>query len=333
MNWNKGFSTSYYATFVDVNTWKDTERFEIISGTIAKSDSNLIESADIETRNYGENTEKWIRVWLDAKQADSSEHVPLFTGLACSPSVSINGTIFSNRLECYSVLKPASDILLPRGWYAQQGVSGSHLVKKLLSVIPAPVVEIDNAPALTQSIIAEDGESNLTMAIKILNAINWRFMINGNGIVFITPKPTTVTAYYDSANNDGIEPTLEVQFDWYDCPNVFRAISDDMSAVARDDSPASKLSTVNRGREVWKEETSCDLSETETIGAYALRRLKEEQQKSTTISYSRRFNPDITIGDKVNLSYPAQGIIGAYTVMSQTIELTHGAKTAEEVGA
>ena len=287
--------------------------------------------ADIETVNYVKNTERWIRVYLDAKQNDSSEHIALFTGLACSPSRNINGVVCTNNLECYSVLKPASDVLLQRGWYAPQGISGASIIKSLLSVIPAPVVIDGNAPALAQSIIAEDNESRLSMAIKVANAINWRFRIEGNGTVHITKKADGISAKYDAIDNDAIEPTLEVSQDWYGCPNVFRAVSDDLSAIARDDSADSFLSTVNRHREVWKEETSCDLADNETIADYAIRRLKEEQQIATTISYDRRFNPDITIGDKVMLKYPAQDIDGIFTVKAQTIELSYGAKTSEEV--
>ena len=79
------------------------------------------------------------------------------------------------------------------------------------------------------------------------------------------------------------------------------------------------------------EETSCDLSDSETIADYALRRLNEEQRRYMTASYSRRFDPDILPSDLVLLHYPRQKVDGLFRVTSQTISLTHGAATSEEV--
>ena len=330
MNWAKGFSASYYASFIDVHTWRDVSRFEITDGTINVSDSQLVNSADITAINYT-GSENWIRVWLDAKQGDDSEHVPVFTGLATSPSQEINGVLTTNKLECYSVLKPAADILLQRGWYAPAGFNGGEMIANLLGCIPAPVYIAQNAPVLTQSIIAEDGETNLSMVHKILVAINWRIRIDGYGNVQILPKALNASVRYSADNNDVIEPHLIVDSDWFNCPNVFRAVADDVSAVARDDSPDSEFSTIRRGREIWQEEINCDLADMESIADYAYRMLKENQQKAVTIQYDRRYNPDITVGDIVSLHYPKQGIEGDYRITSQTIGLSYGAKTSDEV--
>lgn len=332
MDWSKGFSALYYASIVDPQTWRDIERFEITDGSISKEASGLRVSADIDCVNYeNEARENWVRIWLDARQNGAAEHVPLFTGLATSPSRDINGNVISNKLECYSVLKPAQDVLLQRGWYAPADISGSILIKRLLAVTPAPVVIEGNAPTLTQAVIAEDGESNLSMAEKILEAINWRMVVSGDGSIHLQPKAAEPSAIFDALDNDSIEPELSTTRDWYECPNVFRAVNDDLSAIARDDSPDSPLSTVSRGREIWMEETDCDLAADESLGEYALRRLREEQRVAFTASYSRRFNPDLDVSDIVRLKYPRQGLDGLFRIESQSIELTNGCRTSEEV--
>ena len=326
MDWNKGFSASYYGEYVDPISWRDTGRFEIVNGSVSMSDSELIAAADIEVSRW-QDQERWIRVYLDARQGQTAEHVPVFTGLATSPKKDINGTRESYKLECYSVLKPAADVLLERGWYAPAGISGAVLVEKLLGGY-APIVSAENAPALTNAVVAEDGETKLSMAHKILKAINWRIRLYGDGLISIVPQATEAEATYDSIN-DAIEPSVAYESDWYSCPNVFRAISDDLSAIARDDSPESPLSTVQRGREIWLEESNCDLADDENIAEYALRRLKEEQQSAVNVSYDRRYNPDITVGDLVRLRYPA--ISGTFKVVSQKTDLSYGARTSEEV--
>jgi hypothetical protein len=331
MKWNNGYSASYYAYIIDPVSWREKERIEITGGSISRSEDGLRESADIECKAYEHGKEQYIRVYLDAWQNGAASHEPLFTGLATSPSRDIDGYFEKNTLECYSVLKAADDVLLDRGYYVPAGTDGAAAVKDLLSVSPAPVFVNGSAPGIQKSIIAEDGESRLSMAEKVLAVIGWRMRISGDGTIEICPEATSQLAEFDPIEQDVIEPSITVDYDWYSCPNVFRAIQDDLSAVARDDSPESPLSTVNRGREVWAEETSCDFNTGESISEYALRRLKELQSISTTAAYERRYHPGILVGDVIRLRYPKQGLDGLFQVTSQTVELGYGAKTSEEV--
>ena len=330
MDWSKGFSGSYYATIVDRLTWKDTNKFDITNGSVTRSDSSLIESANVSTRYVIEN-EQWIRVYMDTRQNGETDHVALFTGLAVPPRTDINGNITSYDLDCYSVLKPAEDVLLERGYYVPEGMNGDEIITKLLAVTPAPVVVDDYAPALSNTIIAEDNESNLSMVMKILQAINRRLRIDGDGTIHIAQKATEAVVTFSALDNDSIEPQITLTHDWFDCPNVFRAISDDLTAIARDERPDSFLSIPVRGREVWAEETGCNLSDSEGIAEYAERRLKEEQSRAYEVSYTRRYHPEITIGDLVGIAYPKQGLNGIYKVTAQSIEIGSGCRTGEQV--
>ena len=331
MNWASGFTASYYVSVVDPDSWRDIDRIEITSGSITRSNSGLRESADVKCTRYDLRRELWVRIWLDAEQGSGNEHVPLFTGLACSPSTEIDGYSHTYPLECYSVLKPAQDVLLQRGWYAPANASGADLVRTLLSVSPAPIVIDGISPLLKQSIVAEDGESNLSMTDKILTAINWRLRIGGDGEIHVCPKATEISATFDPLENDIIEPQVSLEQDWYECPNVFRAVMNELSTIARDEDPGSFLSTVSRGREVWKEDTKCALNDGETIAEYAMRRLKEEQAYAISASYYRRYMPDVCVTDLVRLHHPAQGIDGVFSVTSQTIDLAYGARVSEKV--
>ena len=336
MNWNNGFSTRYYATVVDAQSWQDKEIFDITDGSISRTSDGLRESADVTCVNRRPSKEQWVRIYMEVRQGGSHERVALFTGLAVSPSREIDGSKETNPLECYSVLKASDDVLLKRGWYAPTGAVGAELVKSLLEQsTPAPVNVEGVSPKLQKYIIADDKETHLSMTDKVLDAIGWRMKIQGDGTILICPRATAVSGEFDSMENDSVKPQVSVTDDWYDCPNVFRATVGDTSAVARDDSPDSPLSTVNRGREVWAEETSCNLSDAESLGTYAMRRLKQLQRHAVNIKYSRRYNPDILVTDKVRLNYPnpKHDLVGVYTVTSQRISLGLGAETEEEVEA
>ena len=170
----------------------------------------------------------------------------------------------------------------------------------------------------------------MSMAKKVIDAIGWRLWISGNGTIHIDDGQTTEPVLFDSVSNDIMELEVTDEYDWYSCPNVFRAISDDLTAIARDDDPASSLSTVRRGREIWAEETSVALGSDESLAAYAYRRLKELQSPARTISYKRRFDPNVLVGSIIRISHSEIGIEGSFKVTSQSLELTYGCRTTED---
>lgn len=331
MNWNTGYTASYYMTRVDPVTWRDTERIEITGGSIKREADGLRESASVDCVNYSQDIDQWVRIWLDTKQGNDSEHVPLFTGIATSPDDEYDGNLQNNTVDCYSVLKAVDDVGLLRGWYAPSGIDGAELVRQLLSATPAPVIYDGGAPRLENYIVAENGETHLTMIEKILLAIDWRLRISGDGSISIEPFSDEPVANFDPLENDIIETKIKVSSDTFNCPNVFVAIQDDLMAIARDDSDDSPLSTVNRGREVWMQEDGCELSEDQTIAEYALRRLKREQRVVKSASYDRRFLPNIVPTDVVRVNYPRQNLSGLFRIGSQSIDLSYAAQTSETI--
>jgi hypothetical protein len=330
IDWSKGYSASYYATLVDPLTWNDLDRFEITGGSISREETDLRHSADIDTVNTELVGENYIRVYMTVRQDGDIDRIPLFTGLATSPSVNIEGLRRDNTFQCYSVLKPASDVLLRRGWFAAVDMNCRNLLLDLTSVIKAPVL-IENSDArLTDYLVAEGNESHLTMIDKLLDLMNWRLTIDGDGTISIGPYPKSESVIFDSLGNDILEPSLSIERDWYNCPNVFRAVNNYDEYIEYDHSN-NLWSIENRGREVWAEETNCDLIEGESLELYAKRRLSELQEVAEKVSYTRAFNPGVTVNDIIRLNYPAQNISGLFLVTSQKIDIGYSARTSEEV--
>lgn len=333
MIWSKGFSASCYMARVDPLTWRDIERIEITGGQIKRATDGLMQSADIDCVGLPRNVEMWVRVYMNAEQNGAYSHEALFTGLATTPDQEINGAMRTSTATCYSVLKPADDVLLPRGWYIAAGTDGAAAASDLLSVSPAPISVEGPGPGIASTIVAEDGETRLSMAERILDAINWRIRIAGDGEIQIVPQATASYAKFDPLENDVIETQLTVTMDWYECPNVLMAADEELTAIARDDSINSPLSTVNRGREVWAMETDCDLGENESLAEYAGRRLSELQQIEIAVEYDRRYVPDVLPGDLILMHYPAQDLEGLFFVDEQSIDVAASARTSERITA
>ena len=333
MEWSVGYTSRYYLSIVDWDTMNDINRIEITNGTIKRSLTDLRESADVDCEAQLDNSkEHIIRIWLDTTQEGSSSHIPLFTGIAACPKDKYNGRNKKNSLECYSMLKIASDVMLPRGWYAPVEIDSGIMLKELLSCIKVPINIADNTPKLSQAIIAEQGETKLSMANKILDSMGkWRLRLDGFGSIYIEPLPQDPMVTFDAVNNDVIETSIEISYDWYNTPNILRCTMDDVYAVARDDDGASPMSIQNRGREVWMEDNDVQLSMNESLSEYAIRMLKYYQQSSMELSYTRRFHPSVYPSDIVRIIYPEQGINGTFLVSDQSIELGYNARTSEEV--
>lgn len=331
MNWAKGYSASYYLSILDKETLRDIDRIELTGGSIKRSYSDLRESADVDSRGYDSKKEQYIRIWLDIKQEGESSHIPLFTGLATSPKHQYSGRVKSNTIECYSMLKIAQDVMLPRGWYAPTEANSGKMIKQLLEIVGSPVYISEGSPNLSQAIIAEQGENHLSMTDKILDSINWRMRLDGYGAIYVEPINSEPKVMFSANELDMIESEIDISYDWYNAPNVLRCTLDDSYSVARDDDPKSALSTVNRGREVWYEDSDVTLNTNETLAEYAQRMLKEYQRTATEISYSRRYYPGIYPGDCIRLNYPAQQVSGIFLITDQDITLGYNAQTSEEV--
>lgn len=338
ISFKDGYSVSYYVCSVDRVSWKDSRRIQITDGSINRDTDSLMQSADITCINYpidDLDDEQLIRIYMDVRQNGNVGRYPLFTGWASCPDRSINGVLTTNSFQCYSVLKPAQDVLLPPGWYAPVGTDSEALIRELLKstgLSDDMITFYGTPPLLTDALIAEENETKLSMAELIISAIKYFMVILGDGSLVIYPSEdlTDEEAVFDYISNDILETQITVRRDWYDCPNVFRAIADGTYAVAVDDDPDSMFSTISRGREIWAQESNCDLRENESIGEYAGRRLKELQTVYTTVSYTRRFWPDLYPLSYIRLHYPKQDIVGKYRIISQTIKLGYNAATSEE---
>ena len=329
MDWSKGYSASYYVKEVDPVTWRDKSTIEITGGTIKRTLTGLRNSASINCLTDLGGIEKWIRIYMDTNQEGDYGHEALFTGIAASPKRKAYASRNERTPDCYSVLKPADDVILSHGWFALAGSNSGEVVRALLSVTPAPVVVADNAPSLSSTIIAEDGETHLTMVDRVLTAIGWRIDIAGDGTINVKPYSADPVEKLDPTSVDVIEVPISITEDWFSAPNVYMAISGDMTGIARDDRDESPLSVQNRGREVWRVESGVTLSANETIAEYATRQLQAAQRVRKQVSYDRRFMPHIRVGDVINLHYPAQNIDGMFFVSSQSIRIGYNARTSE----
>lgn len=329
MDYSKGYTASFYAAYVDPGTWQDGERFELVSGSINRNAEGLRQSAELTVREYSQTTDRWIRVFMDCDQEGDRAHVPLMTGIASTPGEEHGDAATEVSLKVYSPLKAAEDIKLELGAYIPAGTNGAEAVRRLLSAQPAPVRINGEAPALDEAVIAEQNEDCVTMSDRILEAIGWQLQIDGDGTIILSEKEANPRPKLKMSpdENDIIEPGFSKERDWFNCPNVLYVSSGSQTYRATDEDPESPLSIQARGREVIQIEDNVTLAGGEGIIQYGRRRLKELQQVTETAAYTRRFIPDINVGDAVLIDYP--DLQGTYIIETQSISLTTNGQTQE----
>lgn len=337
MNWNKGFSAQYDIMKVDPVSFLDMGFLKFTGGTIDNKASGLMQSADLAmTEDPGEC---WVRVYLKARQSGGGSRVALFTGLTSVPERKMDGIRPTYNVECYSVLKPADDMLVPRGYYVPAGTDAAAIAVELLSAGPAPVIADVAGPGLEDPIVAEDDMSRLDVAWLILNAIGWRLRIDGDGTIHVSPQASEVSATFDTLSNDIIELAVTDEQDWFSVPNCIRVVSGQKYVEFKDDDPESKISTVgrkaNRGGtgEIWMSDTASSIGSNESMAEYTIRTLREKQYPARMIGYSRRYMPGVLVSDLVTLNLARVKINGTFKVTSQRITLGYGCRTEEEVVA
>ena len=274
MDWTKGFSAQYDIMKVDPVSFLDMGFLRFTAGTIDNINSGLMQSADITmTEDPGEC---WVRIYLKARQGDDGSRVALFTGLTSVPERKMDGVRPTYNVECYSVLKPADDVLVPRGYYAPAGSDAARLVAELISVGAAPVMVDDDGPSLVESIVAEDDMSRLDVAWLILDAVGWRLRIDGNGTIHVCPPAVKPSATFDTRNNDIIELALTDEQDWYSVPNCIRVVSGQKYVEYKDEDPDSKVSTTSRkaarggSGEIWVNDSAASIGSNESLAEYAM---------------------------------------------------------------
>lgn len=330
MDWSKGFSASYYATIVDPVIWSDLERIEISSGSISRTDSDVMETASVECEYFDVMRELWIRIYLEVKQNDELYKGPLFTGLLTAPNHSISNGHITTNIDCQSVLKPAKDILLDRGWYVPSVTNSGKVIKDLLSVSPAPIIIEDGSPDIGLNIIAEDGETRLSMVEKIIDSTpGWSLKITGNGEIYYGKQSNIPSIIFDENAYDAIGLDITFENSWHECPNVLRVEGDDIVVIVKDEDPESSLSIPSRGREIWDTEYNSTAGTIDELTLFARQTLKERQENLYKISYTRRYQPDLNLSDVVELNYPRYNILGKYRIESQTINLEYGVSVSE----
>ena len=330
MDWNQGYTATFRLYSVNQSTWGDGDEIEnLVSASVTKdNESSLIEDASISID--GEPIKGYVRLVLEAKNTSGMAKVNLGTFLVTSPKRSINGLLTTIDLECYSVLKPADDKLLPPGWYFPEGGDPIAGASELLSnCLKCPVEPAESDIRTDQVKIAENNETALSMAKYLLEDTDWFIYIDGRGCVSIKKKPDNIVKMFDAYENDVLMPNITDESDIFDIPNILRVTdsSGNYETIYNNDEQ-SDTSIEKLGWEKWSSE-QLSLDYGETLLGKGGERMEELSKTTRKINYSREFDPDVKLNDVALYMLPKQRIVGTFRIISQSLSIENGIKVSE----
>lgn len=177
----------------------------------------------------------------------------------------------------------------------------------------------------------EVGTDHLTIINALLAEINYTGLwFDFDGIArlhrYIAPGVGNIRHTYCSGELSIIKADTERELDIYDAPNVFVAIVSNpdydmpLTATAENDSIASALSTVNRGRRIVSVETLDNIASAAELQAYVNNKRAQSMISTETVRFYTANNPVHGVGDVIALHHEALEGVFEETAWSITLE-------------
>lgn len=329
MNWARSYSSTWRVFKVNTNTWADSEALAgVDSVSVTRTaDGKLLESGSIDLT--GALEPGYYRVAMTADQGGELVRVDVATMLCITNSGGYDHGVRSHRAEGFSVLYPASVTAITSGGYAPAGVNGAEYAGNILAAAINAPVSVEGNFTLNNPIVHEVGSSVLEAAWAVLNAGGYVIQIDGRGVVHICPKPTDPALIIDTQSEGVMLNGTSFTADESEIPNRYIVIEDTSVAIASNDDPESRVSTVNRMYQVDVVDTNPTPVDSETLSEYADRRLHELSMLKEEHSYTREYAEGVNLYSVVRASLDA--LDGDFRVVSQTVNCGNGITVAEKV--
>jgi hypothetical protein len=335
-DWTKPMTQSYEYYIVDPSTLADVERLDYIkSASLSRdSESATLGSATIDTtESIGET---YIRCYLKTVQNGVTEKHPLGTYLVQTPATNFNGVITELSMDAYTPLIELKENQPPLGYFRRKDenimVAAYEIVE---SNARAPVQKADTTgdepPKLHTNFVSNTEDTWLSFVTDLIAQAKYRFDLDERGNILFVPQRELSTLppvwTFDDGNSSILQPDISVNHDIFGIPNVVEVIyvweKQIITSVVKNDDPESPISTVRRGREIKKYDTSPNLSGPVTQGQldqYAEQLLRSLSTVEYTVSYTHGYCP-VRVGDCVRLNYEKAGLKNVKAkVVSQNIK-------------
>ena len=320
-DWHESRTNTYEYYLVDPKSWNNRMKLDnVTSGSVtrdAEKDTLVSATLEVDGEDLGEF---YVRIYLVAIQNGIGDRRPLGTFLVQTSSSKFDGKTKSPSLTAYSPLLEMKDNQPPLGYAVRKGAKAlEQVTNSFLDYCRAPVIPVSSPnDTLEVDFVADPNDTWISFNNDMLAQVKYYIDLDEMGRVMFAPiqevEAMQPVFTYNDDNSSILYPEVTKSIDIYGIPNTLEVVysGDDhyMTAVAINDDPNSLISTVSRGRTVFKRIENPGILGVPTQGElqeYANKTLRELSEVDCQISYQHGYN-DVRINDCVRLNYQRAGL-------------------------
>lgn len=337
IDWTQAYGVDWRLVEVDADTWASGNAISYVQSVTVNRDCTddypLLETATLELTHGTESfAPGYYRLEAMFYQGGVKERQALMTMLCESDSGTRNHGRIDLEVDGLSVLQPAKDRHLLAGEYVPKGANAPQRAAEYLKRCVKAPIEIQGSFIIDDYLVLDADISYVKAAWIILDAADWCMQIRGDGTIVIKEKPKDPELVLDKVNAKLVMPEMTFEKDLSDIPNMYIAVDQGVTAVARNDDPDSATSTVTRKRVIDEIDRSPVRINGETLDAYAKRMLEKRSTIVKTRRYSREWWPEIYPFTVVRGTLSQEGLVGDMRVLTQSFKCGNGVLVSETAG-
>ena len=229
-----------------------------------------------------------IKPYMRLKVAGKMLEFPMGVFLMSSPSRQADAISISKNVECYDKTQILSDDKFDTRHLIRAGENYINAVATIIASAGITNYRLEASPlTLRTDIEFALGTSKLLAINQLLKAINYNELwADSYGCIRATryqqPEGRKIDIYYVPGKESIVVPGGEELLDTFQAPNKIiryleNAESECIKAMVINSDPASKLSTVSRGRTIVDIEAVDDIADQATLEAYTQRVAAEKK--------------------------------------------------------
>ena len=260
---------------------------------------------------------------------------PLGIYIMSSPERQAQNSGVYQNIDCYDYSTILREDKIQERLFIASGSNYVREVRNLINGAGIKKINIETSVLMAREDIEfEIGTSKLEIINALLTAINYEPLhFNGNGYAvsrrYVEPVNRRTEHSYRTDDKSIIKTGAKQSLDMYNVPNIFVRYTDDPDGAELrseyvNDSVGSKISTVNRGRNVVDIESVDDIADQETLDALVRRIAIEKSQTYDAVMIPTGLMPHHEYRDCIFINETTLGVGNKYIEYAWEMDLSIG---------
>ncbi|WP_143318929.1 hypothetical protein [Clostridium sp. HBUAS56010] len=315
----------------DLENVKGNIRFDSSQEIMGTASFSIKEIGDMELKSV----DLRIRPFMCLQAPTGWIEYPLGTYIMSSPERSKQGSKVVQQVDCYDYSTILKEDKITTRMFVATGTNYVSLVRSIITTAGIKKTNIETSILTVSKVLEfEIGTSKLDIINSLLTAINYEplhFDNRGYAVSrrYIEPLNRRTEQEYQTNNRSVIKSGAKQSVDMYNVPNIFIRYTNDpdgaeLKSQYINDSVASPISTINRGRNVVDIESVDDVADQTTLNDLVRRIAIEKSQTYDAVILPTALMPHHSYRDCVFVGESGLGVGNKYIEYAWEMNLVVG---------